>query len=67
MSPYNDNVKLFVEKLIENKHMDGESRKEILTTLITNVIELLDTEERMVANAMIEKKFIPEVNKWSTH
>lgn len=63
MSPYDENVKSFVSLLLETDKVKVDKRKLILEKLLVSMIDLYDAETRMVVNAMIEKKFIPEVNK----
>lgn len=63
MSPYDENVKSFVSLLLETDKVKVDKRKLILEKLLVSMIDLYDVETRMVVNAMIEKKFIPEVNR----
>lgn len=64
MSPYHDNVKLFIELISK---MDEAKRNEMLSKLINGMFDIYGTEERMVANAMLEKKFIKEAKANVNH
>lgn len=61
MSPYDENVRYFVEDLIESEKLKDEDRKEILEDLLISLFDLFDPTTRKIANAMLEKKYMKVV------
>lgn len=58
MSPYDENVKRFVDDLLRSEK-NSEKKQEMLEKLLLAMMDLYDRETRIVVNAMIEKKYLP--------
>ena len=61
MSPYEDNIDMFLDLLMKNTRLKDDSKMALLKEFLENAFNLYSPKDRKIANSMLETKYINQV------